>query len=342
METFKRTLLLVFVVILATTALQAKKLHTFPELFDPFAMQMDDQYLYVSQKTDIMVYSLKDFKLVTKFGKHGEGPGEMLPFANMGVIFYLQEDGTMVVNSQTKIMIYTKKGKYIREIPRKDALSQIPLYQPIGDNWVGTGIAMKEGKMHYTFNIFDGQMKKTKELARKFYMDIGARNLPLPQEPPIILVYKDKFFMPGPAAKGLNLQARNWEGKVLNSITYETKPIKLTEQFKKDNMAFMKKVVPEAQFAFIKQMTKFKEHFPTYMTFIPREDKLYVMTYENKDGKYKLLIFSQKGKLLKQTMVPFDMIDGVRPAPFDVKDNTFYQLVENIDDETFELHAYKL
>jgi hypothetical protein len=56
--------------------LQAKKVAAFAEFGQPASFNIGNGYIYVQEKTTIFVYDLKNYQLVTKFGKEGEGPGE--------------------------------------------------------------------------------------------------------------------------------------------------------------------------------------------------------------------------------------------------------------------------
>jgi hypothetical protein len=48
------------------------------------------------------------------------------------------------------------------------------------------------------------------------------------------------------------------------------------------------------------------------------------------------------GRFIKQVYLPFTYMYGVQPNPVAVKHNTLFQLVENEDEETWELHATKI
>ena len=68
-------LILVFLILLITPVLFAEEV-TLLEIFNPSSIKVDDQNIYIAQGENIFIYSAKDFKLIKKFGRLGEGPQE--------------------------------------------------------------------------------------------------------------------------------------------------------------------------------------------------------------------------------------------------------------------------
>ena len=54
----------------------AKRVTIFKELLKPNRIYLDQDRIYITERTKVFVYSLKDYKLINTFGKQGEGPGE--------------------------------------------------------------------------------------------------------------------------------------------------------------------------------------------------------------------------------------------------------------------------
>ena len=48
------------------------------DLVKPSMITVKDNKLYVLEKTTISIYSIGDMKLISKFGKSGEGPREFM------------------------------------------------------------------------------------------------------------------------------------------------------------------------------------------------------------------------------------------------------------------------
>jgi hypothetical protein len=67
------------------------------------------------------------------------------------------------------------------------------------------------------------------------------------------------------------------------------------------------------------------------------EEKIFVLTYNRKDGKNEFFIFDMDGKLLQKKFLPIQTLNGVSPYPYYIKNGSLYQLVENEDTEQWEL-----
>jgi hypothetical protein len=89
-------------------------------------------------------------------------------------------------------------------------------------------------------------------------------------------------------------------------------------------------------------MLKFRDDFPAIQFFLVDNGRIYIQTYLKKDDKYEFFIYDLEGKLIKRLFFPVKFQDALKPNPFDIEDNTFYQLIENEDEEEWELHAIEI
>ena len=62
--------------LIATVNLAANKIVNLSQLARPAILVADYEKLYILEKTTIYIYSAKDYKLIKKFGREGEGPKE--------------------------------------------------------------------------------------------------------------------------------------------------------------------------------------------------------------------------------------------------------------------------
>ena len=69
-----------------------------------------DENLYVVDGYEIKLFSLKDAKLITRFGKNGEGPGEFPRHPR--ITFFPYE---IFVRAMGKVLFFKRDGKYISE-----------------------------------------------------------------------------------------------------------------------------------------------------------------------------------------------------------------------------------
>jgi hypothetical protein len=59
-----------------------------------------------------------------------------------------------------------------------------------------------------------------------------------------------------------------------------------------------------------------------------------------KDETDEFFIYNFNGQFLKRLFLPAAYLDGLRPCPTYIKDNKLYQLIENEEEEEWELHAH--
>jgi hypothetical protein len=164
-------LLLLFLLLFTNAGAYAAKTVSLPELYNPKQMSVDDNHLYVVEFPTVFIYSLKDFSLVAKFGKKGEGPQEFKQYINL--FFQDQQPDYLVVSSVGKVSFFTRKGEFIREV-------KIPFggwtFQPLGEKFMGhtLGGTAKEG--YKALNIYDSKLNKMKEIYRKeFFFDESVK-----------------------------------------------------------------------------------------------------------------------------------------------------------------------
>ena len=317
-----------------------KKLATLPGLAKPYSLVMDDTQFYVCDGVEVSIYSLKDFQLKTKFGKRGEGPQEFRAAAggSPALILFPQKDH-LLINSLGKVSYYSKEGKFIKETKIEGSIVN-GMFQPIGDKFAGLAMTMgKNMSMEFTINLFDSEFKKTKEIYKQKFMQQGSMSFPMVF--PAFFVKDNKIIAPGGEEFVINIL--DAEGNKVNAITREYKRLKVDEDYKKGVHDFFKSTIRE-QYEFIKQMITFTDYFPAIQFFFAEDGKIYIQTYlrEEKEDKYELFIYDLEGKFLKRLFIPVKYVNGFQPTAYTIKNNTFFQLIENEDEEEWELHAIEI
>ena len=63
----------------------AEKVATLQEINKPWTFFVDQDRFYISETVSVYIYSLKDFKLIKKFGRRGEAAGEFIVVNKIGV-----------------------------------------------------------------------------------------------------------------------------------------------------------------------------------------------------------------------------------------------------------------
>ncbi|MCP5109185.1 MAG: hypothetical protein GY950_37740, partial [bacterium] len=109
----KQYLVFLIIILLFAGPGFAGKVKSFTGLNKPDGIAVDDQLVVVTEGTTVYLYSAKDFSLVKKFGKRGEGPQEFVPIFNVTMRVQLLP-GYILVGSMGKISFFKRNGEYIK------------------------------------------------------------------------------------------------------------------------------------------------------------------------------------------------------------------------------------
>ena len=321
----------VLFLIFCVTGLFPEKLGVLEEIGRPDMLDVDGDRLYITEGASIYIYSIKDLSLIKKFGKAGEGPREFQ--VGRFLRLNIRPDDLQVI-SVGKVSYFTKSGDFIKE---KRTSAQNQRFEPIGENFVGNS-SVRENKINYiTLNVYDSALKKVREIHRwESYNQDGK--MPAFPDPPVYSVRNDKIFVL--RGNDFAIDAYDAAGKKLLSITREYKKRKVTAEDKKmyhhsfSTDLHLKQYYPE-----VKNIIHFTGYFPAIEEFMASGDKLYVWTHKKEQGKTEFFVFDMKGKLLKKVYLPFLKRNYFTYFPITIRNDTLYQLVDNSDTETWELHA---
>ena len=335
----KRWFIILVVLFMLSMGLMGKKLATITDIFRPFIMAMDDQQFYVTDGTTVSIFSRKDFTLKKKFGKEGEGPREFKLAQGMpGLILTVQND-SLVINSAGKVSFYTKDGKFIKEL-KVSTGSMVSIFRPFEEKFVGLSTSMgEEMSMKFTINIYDSQLTKLKEVYQLPMMKRGR--MEFPNISPIFYPVNNKIIIGG--QKEFVLDILNAKGDKVSSITRDYKLVKVGEDYKKGIYRYFKTNPATKQtYEFIKKMITFAEYFPALQGIYVDNRKIYIQTYMKKEENYEFFIYDINGKFLQRLFLPVTYMNALMPNPITIKDNTLYQLLENEEEENWELHEYPI
>ena len=300
--------------------------------------------LYLTDRGTVSIYSIGDFKLIKTFGKAGEGPGEfkISNIDKIGLRITVSDD-YILVNSISKLSLFTREGRFIKE-KRVTLNSSTQQFKPFGKKYVGFLRASENDVSYYFVHFYDPEtLQKEKKIhSLKFYTEgnkLDRMRIALllkndTRRGPIFHVYNDKLFVEGEEGR---ICVYDREGKQLYSINvHDYEKLEIPESFKEKVMKYLKKRLPTA-FINVKRNGRFPRYFPL-RSFLVDDGKVYVQTFKSEAGKSEFYIFDLKGKLLSKVMVPFMESEFLIGYPFTIGNNKFYQLVENEDDEEWELH----
>jgi len=316
------------------------KIVTLDEISRPESIAIDSKSnkIYIVEGASIYIFSLNDFKYVKKFGKTGSGPQEfyVLPIAKLSL--YIQDD-CLFIRTVSKISYFTKDGVYKNEAR---TLSRISAFFPSNTGFVGEAIKNDDNKSYYTVGLYDNKFNLVKEIYRqKSPLQMSNVFDPTNQKLPVLLFKYNRVFVNG--ENGI-IHIFDPSGKELSSLAYPYEKLEVTDSLKeKVKEVYKKDPRTSAFYESLESMMKFPAYFPSIREYIVADNQVYVLPYKNKEGeKSTFLVFDLNGKFIKKAPVAFSEQNILEAYPYTIDSGKLYQLVENEDEETWNLHINNL
>jgi hypothetical protein len=314
----------------------SERLAVLKELNKPQVMKINKKHLLINDSTvKVHLYETENFKY-RQVGKQGNGPGE---YPIIPEIHFTKEH--IFIYRKGKCMFYNREGVYIKEF--KIPSLRTSSFCPFGKNYLIVRAEFNNRQDMYTeLSIVSHSKKNGLKYKKLLYYQEVEKKVSKGRKAPFKLletffnykVYRDKVFVHDNNI-GFYVEIYDLEGNQISkvNIPYEKKKVpsnftdKYVELFKKHGAWEMFKntsyfVVPE--------------YFPAFHCFDVGNDKMYFLTYNEKDSKRELLVTDLKGKFLKRTFVPW--VEEMHTY-FAIENNKFYYIKENEDIEEWELHV---
>jgi hypothetical protein len=324
---------------LCFSAAYAKKLAVLPQLSNPISIEIDKDELYVLDEVVVHVYLLKDYRLLRKFGKKGEGKGELMPNSEIPLVMNIA-NGNVFLNSQIKMIRFTKKGEIIKEQRIPFSFQTIPF----GKNYVSIKISTRHSVNSFNVILYDPDFNQLKFLYSRERIPHSRRGkLSLPPELIIVRSSEDKLFV-FDQKKGFVIDTFDLEGNRVNHIKMDYPRIKMTETFKRTAEAWFK-AQPSFRMATeeLREMIYFPDYLPMMRNFVIKDQKLYIQTYKKQGNSSEFIILDLGGKLFKQTFLPDYEKSPVQLNSsniFTFYNQKYYHLVKGKSD--WEIHQEEL
>ena len=303
-------------------------------LMKPDALQADKKHLYITDGWEIKIFSRKDFKPVKTFGKKGEGPGEFMGY----IIAYVQPD-YIFINTPNKILYYSLDGNFIKEKRIRGIFGR---FKPVNEGFVGYHYAPRKGVMHEYVFLMDSELKRTKELYERRYFAQRNSDLNLIEErPPFFHIVDEKIYVDG--IDGV-IYVFDKTGKKIDAIKLPIKWIPFTIEHKQRFINGLKsRTETRIYYERVRHRLEFPDHFPLIRMFHVSDNKIYVMTNKEKEGKNEFLVLDMKGRLLKTLFLPISSFDETMIViTYDIVHGVLYHLKENEQTENWEVRVYNL
>lgn len=341
----KKKILLLFLVFCLAVVLSAERIGELLEIGRPNFLQVDGDELFVSDEFTVFIYSLQPLALKTKFGSKGEGPGEFTTWP-----FIRVSRDKILCTTITRCLWFTRAGKLINE----KKLKELFMLMPAGKNYLALKLEtdLKARTVYYNLVLLNPEFKEDKRLYRALSdsplvlaQDSGYEEYKMIYHYFDYLAHGDKIFV-ADSRKGLFISVFDTDGNHLYDIKHEMEPFKVSREYRRKAMELFKIVY--SQYYEIKKKSSFTfyEYFPPMKHIWIDNNKIYVTTYRQEDGKNELIILDIKGKILKRMFLPFESMQDWRILgavdPYTVHKDVLYELVENEETETWELHTTDL
>ncbi len=313
-----------------------KKLASFPDILKPGMIIVRGGRLFVTEGATVSIYSMKDFILIKKFGKPGEGPREFKldQFGGQLIIDVLPE--YILVNSLGKLSYFTFNGDFIKA-KRNPAAFYI---QPIGENFVGMSTTIDEGNTRFrTVNLYDPDLKKIREIYRQEHniQVQKGKGIYLLKAAFVYYVVGNKIFISG--KDGFVIDIYNEKGQLISTIERKNyNKRKVIDAEKAEIHRILKRQYKE-RYEFYKNTVTFAPHFPAIAGIFVRNQMVYVLTNKEINEMWEMFVFDLEGKYIKKIFVPMAKKDMFSPYPTDIRDGKVYQLIEDEENEVWELHV---
>lgn len=311
----------------------AQKVAQFPELANPFLFYPDDGRIFITEGVTTFIYSARDYKLLKKFGKEGEGPGEVMLRRGGGTteIYLVIQPDHIINTSIDKLIYFSKNGEFIKE---KKTSAIAMFLTPIGEFYAGFKYTRGDGGNRIaSILVFNSQLEKTRTIYSQVHNWSGpnVEFNPLVVEPPLFEVGGDVIFV---ANEELTfLRGYSTGGGILFEITPKNKPVPFTQKDKDEMIAQYKRTTFWKRYYEIrKSMFKFPAYFPPIRFFnLDRPGKkVYISTNKTAEGERTWLVYDFKGNFIKEITLPAEGI-------FQFFKGKCYRLAENEDEEIWEL-----
>lgn len=338
----KHTITIILAILAVFSCISAEQIGVLEGHLIPDGLQVDKDHFYITEGSVISIHSMKDLSLLARFGKRGEGPGEF-----KGRIFPDVSGPEILVSSQGRVSFFSKQGKYLREVPVTsgrwftplDGFSIMAGYYS-GMNKDGIRISgvylfnkdfnrLKPVRTHKS--IAQSEKGKGWHLFAKTYIYpyvCGSR----------IIVAADVDFRIGIFDR---------EGNPVKQVQREYKRVVFTEQNRKKVLDFYRTHPSTApEYHWWKKNIHFPEKFPAVRKIYTAEDRFYVRTYREKEGRHEFFVFTCDGDFINQVYLKINpsvaknsypyMRDS---CPFAFRNGKIYQLVLDEEEDEFILTA---
>jgi hypothetical protein len=330
-----KRIVFILLLVLPWSSIRAKIAATLQLLTNPTGIAVKGHRIYIADFPAIYIYSLKDFRLIKKFGKQGAGPGEFLPRSSKDKFFIYLLDETVFVESNGRVSFFILNGDFLKEF---NVAAVGYRFQPFGNRFLGKKRVMEERSVYGTINLFDKRFKRVKEVFRVPYSIQPGKK---------ILVFNPNDFRYHPGenylyirdSKEFAVKIYDNHFKLVSTIKRENYTLRkiLPEDKKKMHSVF--KVALKERYAVLRHRITFPETFAAIRNILMDGGKLYIITFKKQEEGVECFLYTPEGTFIQKLHIPLIFENILQYYPYTIHNGSLYQLIENEDAEEWELHV---
>ncbi len=305
----------------------------------PSIFLVNHEKIYVLEDATVYIYDIKNFKLIKKFGKAGEGPKEFKYDANDGrplsMSFY---KGKLIVNSTNKMSFFDLNGNYLSE--KKIPVDRILF--PIKDKYLGIGPTMdtEKKKQFLGFTLYSNDFKTADVIFLSDFEMSNTVKIFLPMTTfTYNPVYKDKIYVNSKTDEFM-IEVLNSDGKPEYLIKKDYPKTKVPGNFREEALEYFR-TSPRFKraFEFVKKVLQIREHYPQIRDIQIVDDHMYVLTFKRQGELWELIKFDLKGNEKGRVFIPLTEYELISfyPVFYSVYKGKVYSLVEDEDEEAWKV-----
>jgi hypothetical protein len=304
-----RTAMLLTLTLLSapSISLPADRIGMLPEILEPNGFQVSGNEVFILEGGTVYVFDLPSLSLKRRFGREGQGPGEVEITPWLSNTLRVSQD-YVIVDSVNKLVVYTRKGELIRE---KRRLPQFTQVEPWGNHYaVRMRISGNDSdkKQYSSIQFLNGETEELRELYRQPF---AAQREMLDMIPDSVhfQVYENNLYVEK-SPEGFVIDVYGPSGQKIREIRrkHDKRPVTRADRLfyeqllKEDPMMKIQKESWE-QFK-TRTRLRYPESFPAIRDFVIADDWIYVQTHVGKDSRDEFLALDLGGELHKRIYLP--------------------------------------
>ncbi len=335
----KRRIVFYFLVVFSFLSVFAGQEIALKDLQNPETIAVDRNQIYITEGPCIYIYSRSDFKLIKKFGKDGQGPGEFKTISPFMPLRLNVISDQIIVKSMEKISYYRKDGTFVREF--KPPTNYGVTVERFGNLYLGFSGKQDNGKLLNQLVIYDQNFSvKSVLLEAESPFQGLKKGTKLFSGNIQFQIIRDRCFVF--SEDDFVIDVFDLNGKKVKRIKIDYQRVKVTSAIKQDTEKFFQENALTRQYYEYMKPLIFPEFLPAIWVLAGDGQFVYPVTFLREKNKQELMIIDAAGKILKKTRVAFDLKSLIEPYPFSVYDQVLYQLVEKDEDDFWRLRIIPL